>query len=182
MGVNAGSPAETVLGRMHPVTKGSVVSGTGTDSKANGITKIRIGDYYLKMLNGYDYITGVKIRFRQGYLEPGLYMQLSYDENFNGDTYMPVKPLTAGGGGDITFDFVGVPAKPEPLYIRFFKNAEGTGEPVSAGYNLKLERESGDEGNYATAMWNAGAWKTWIPFITIFATMNTDAAVPTTLL
>lgn len=129
-------------------------------------------------LKGRGDITSIKIHFRSGYNVSGAYMQVSYNEDFSSDTYMSTVPQNIAGTTDITFQFAGIPVRQLPLYVRFFDNASGTGNPLNASYNLKTSREAGDN---ETAMLNSGVWKVWVPYATLYSTVYTDVVVPIAL-
>ena len=177
VGVKSGSALETLTRKVRTLTSESVIGGS-TNNNSNQVTKIRIGRYYMTKLKGRGDITSFKIHFRDGYNVSGVYMQASYDENFSSDTYMSTNSQNIAGLTDITFQFAGIPVKQLPLYVRFFNNASGTGDPLNANYNLKTSRETGDN---ETAMWNSNAWKNWVPYATLASTIVTDVVVPTPL-
>lgn len=177
VGVKSGSALETLTRKVRTLTTESIIGGTN-DNNSNQVTKIRIGRYYMTRLKGHGDITSIKIHFRDNYAVSGAYMQVSYNENFSSDTYMSTGPQNIAGTTDITFQFAGIPVRQLPLYVRFFDNASGTGNPLNANYNLKTGYEAGDN---ETAMWNSNAWKNWIPYATLTSTIVTDVVVPTPL-
>lgn len=110
VGVKSGSALETLTRKVRTLTTPSEIGGSNNNN-SDGVTKIRIGRYYMTKLKGHGDITSIKIHFRDNYAVSGAYMQVSYNEDFSSDTYMSTGPQNIARTTDITFQFAGIPVK-----------------------------------------------------------------------
>lgn len=121
-------------------------------------------------------IVAISTHYRNSYSQAGVYMQLSYNEDFTGEVYMSNNSVDFEGLKSVVFVFTDVPVKHQLLYIRYFNNSSGTGDPLSISQNLKTSRDTQDS---ETGMFSANEWKTWNPYMAICASPN--VFIPQTL-